>query len=112
MPTEKPSKPEDEFIHREEVHEISRTRAQKAKELATQERANAQELHYMKCPKCGGDLAPEISHAIEIDRCTDCAGVWLDDGELERLAGEDSQRLQDIVNLFRQVGQAKPISDT
>ncbi len=111
MSTEKPSKPENQFIRREEAQEITKTKAQKAKALAVLKRAEEQKLHYMKCPKCGGDLTTEISHALEIDRCTDCSGVWLDPGELERLAGEDSKMLQDIINLFRQVGAAKPISD-
>jgi hypothetical protein len=111
MSIEKPSKPEDQFIHREEVHDIIKTKARKAKELAAQERAKEQQLHYMKCPKCGGSLTTEVSHAIEIDRCIDCSGVWLDAGELEKIAGEDSKMLEDIIQLFRQVGAAKPISD-
>ncbi len=112
MSTEKPSRPEDEFIHREETQEIIKTQAQKAKELAAQKRAHEKELHYMKCPKCGGDLVTELSHALEIDRCVDCSGVWLDDGELQKLVGEDPKMLQDIVDLFRQVGAAKLTSDT
>ncbi len=111
MSTEKPSKPEEEFIHREEAQDASLQRALKEKEAEEQARTEAQKLHYMKCPKCGGDLKSEISHAIEIDRCTGCAGVWLDDGELEKLAGEDSQLLSEIIKLFRDVGKTTPISD-
>lgn len=111
MSTEKPSRPEDEFIRREEAEELAKKKVADEREATTQAREDAQKLHFMKCPKCGGDLAIEISHAIEIDRCKDCAGVWLDAGELEKLAGEDSNVLQDMVSFFRKVGEAKPISD-
>ncbi|MCM2372139.1 TFIIB-type zinc ribbon-containing protein [Aporhodopirellula aestuarii] len=40
------------------------------------------------CPKCGGRLeAGEYVYCsqIMIDRCVDCAGVWLDKGELAAL---------------------------
>ena len=38
----------------------------------------------MNCPKCGSTtLAPEKGALdIEIDRCPDCQGIWLDRGEI------------------------------
>ncbi|MFQ5787757.1 MAG: zf-TFIIB domain-containing protein [Thermodesulfobacteriota bacterium] len=39
---------------------------------------------------------------IKIDRCTSCNGVWLDDGELEKLAGpEEKSPIREIINLFK-----------
>ena len=31
---------------------------------------------------------------VEVDYCTDCAGIWLDAGELELLLGSDEQAKQ------------------
>ena len=42
--------------------------------------------HWMKCPKCGGQLKEENFHGVMVDRCGGCAGVFLDKGELELLA--------------------------
>lgn len=43
--------------------------------------------HWMKCPKCGGELE-EISFVdVMIDRCKGCSGIYLDAGELELLMG-------------------------
>ena len=37
------------------------------------------------CPKCGGEMRSQERSGITIDRCTECRGVFLDRGELERL---------------------------
>ncbi|MBI6546416.1 MAG: zf-TFIIB domain-containing protein [Cyanobacteria bacterium NC_groundwater_1444_Ag_S-0.65um_54_12] len=39
----------------------------------------------MRCPKCGGQLEVIQHENIEVDRCKDCSGIWLDAGELEYL---------------------------
>ena len=51
-------------------------------------RENEKQLHFMKCPKCGGDLA-EVAHGgVTVDRCGSCEGVFLDAGELEKVLGQ------------------------
>ena len=40
------------------------------------------ELH---CPKCAGLLETYSFHEILLERCSKCAGVWLDKGELEAI---------------------------
>ena len=37
------------------------------------------------CPVDGTHMAKEIVHMLVVDRCPQCHGVWLDEGELERL---------------------------
>ena len=32
----------------------------------------------MTCPKCHGPMQPTQFHGIEVDRCTDCGGLWFD----------------------------------
>ena len=39
----------------------------------------------MKCPKCGGELQPVVQDSIEVDRCTQCGGLWFDRMEADRL---------------------------
>ncbi len=40
----------------------------------------------MHCPKCTGqELVSETIEGVEIDRCPQCNGIWLDALELERL---------------------------
>lgn len=80
MPTdEKPSRNEEEYFARRNAELIKEQRARLDAARSSQDRA----AHYMKCPKCGGDLAEREFHHVRIDECQDCRGVWLDRGELE-----------------------------
>ena len=39
----------------------------------------------MNCPRCNCELAVENYRGIEVDRCPNCGGMWLDYGELDQL---------------------------
>jgi uncharacterized protein len=39
----------------------------------------------MICPTCKADMIVVEHHEIELDYCTECHGVWFDEGELELL---------------------------
>jgi Zn-finger nucleic acid-binding protein len=39
----------------------------------------------MECPKCGSPFESVIYAAIEVDRCTNCHGLWFDAMEREDL---------------------------
>jgi Zn-finger nucleic acid-binding protein len=41
----------------------------------------------VSCPKCKVILYPFTTSGIQVDFCTSCSGVWLDQGELEKLYG-------------------------
>ena len=76
-----PSRNEDEFFAKQDAELMKQLRAKQDKERAAQER----KAHFMKCPKCGGDLKEVEHHHVKVDQCTDCKGVWLDAGEIELL---------------------------
>lgn len=51
----------------------------------------------MQCPLCGDQaLEPHFRLGIEIDVCPNCKGVWLDRGELDRLAAEPPAQQPDL----------------
>ncbi|MFV2094577.1 zf-TFIIB domain-containing protein [Micromonospora sp. LOL_013] len=39
----------------------------------------------MNCPKCHGAMRQYERSGITVDQCTECRGIFLDRGELERL---------------------------
>jgi acetyl-CoA carboxylase beta subunit len=78
---DKPSKNEDEYFAREDAARMKKLREKETAERTGRERSS----HFMKCPKCGGTLHTELYHSIQLDRCPDCHGVWLDHGEMETL---------------------------
>ena len=82
---EKPSRNEEEYFARRNAELIKEQRAKLDESRLKQERAS----HYMKCPKCGGNLAEREFHHVRIDECPDCGGMWLDKGEMQMLAHVD-----------------------
>jgi len=102
MSSKKPTKTEDEYFAREDAEKAKRLKEQLKGESLEEQKQNIKTICYMKCPKCGGDLTEVVFRGIKIDRCTSCNGVWLDDGELEKLAGpEEKSSIREIINLFK-----------
>jgi uncharacterized protein len=44
----------------------------------------------MTCPKCGGEMRRYERNGVDIDQCTECRGIFLDRGELERLTDAET----------------------
>jgi hypothetical protein len=93
---DKPSKNEDEYFAKQSADLIKVRQEAAIKEQQESQRR----LHYMKCPKCGNDLRTEEYHGIEIDRCTECHGMWLDAGEAEDLLRREDEG---VINIFRSI---------
>ncbi len=83
--SDKPSRNEDEYFAKEDAERLKKLREQQTAESTARERKS----HYMRCPKCGGTLSTEEFDGVQIDRCPDCHGVWLDDGEIDILVKHD-----------------------
>ena len=44
----------------------------------------------LRCPKCDAAMRTFERNGIHIDRCTECGGLFLDRGELERLVDAEA----------------------
>lgn len=44
----------------------------------------------MTCPKCHGDMRVYERSGVTIEQCTECRGIFLDRGELEKLFEAES----------------------
>ncbi len=83
---------EDDWFRENEqklIEEVRLAREKREKERAEREalevRERLKELHFMKCPKCGHDLAEEEFLGIKLDRCGFCEGIFLEAGEMDQL---------------------------
>jgi hypothetical protein len=102
MSKDKPTKTEDEYFLKEDAEKIKRLKEKTRKEILEEEKRTIKDICYMKCPKCGGTLNEVVFRGIKIDRCSACNGVWLDSGELEKLAGsEEKSMIREVIDLFR-----------
>ena len=91
---------EDEYILRKEIEQRREAVRAKRAELAEDERSKLKELHWMRCAKCGAELHEVEFRGVKVDKCFACGGVYLDDGELEQLAGRPGW-FDSMVKLFR-----------
>ena len=82
---------EEEYFHRKNQELLAKKRAELDAQRQTQEAAQLKETHWMRCPKCGRQMAEEDRAGIKIDRCTGCGGVFFDAGELDLLLSAEGQ---------------------
>lgn len=102
MSADKPTKTEDEYFAREDAEKVKRLKEKLRQEILEEQTQDVKDICYMKCPKCRGDLNTIAFRGVNIDKCTVCNGVWLDNGELEKLAGhEEKSIIREILNMFR-----------
>jgi hypothetical protein len=100
-----PKKNEEEFFLKREAENLAARRAGADAARDAEERRT----HAMRCPKCGGHLAPEQYHAVTVDRCPDCKGIWFDAGEAEGLLDHEPGALTRLFgDLVRGVAGGRP----
>ena len=75
---------ENEYFRRKEQELIEKMRAK----LSSEEK----EASTLQCPKCHGNLVESDFAEIKIDVCNNCHGVWLDAGELARIAQHEESK--------------------
>jgi hypothetical protein len=99
--SKKPSENEEEFIARMEYERLKKIEEEKYKKLAEEEKKRLKELHFMKCPKCGMELIAIDYKGIEVDKCSECEGIWLDAGELEAVSRLEKSGIDKLFGVFR-----------
>ena len=97
----KPSENEEEYFARQELER--RRHVAKEAEAASleEERERHRLLHFMRCPKCGSELQEIAFGDVRVDKCFVCEGLWLDNGELEKLKAKEAGFATRLLNVFR-----------
>lgn len=76
---------EDQYFMKRDRELIDKMR--KEREAQAEEGAGASRL---RCPRCSAELSVHVLHGVSVDECPSCGGLWLDKGELETIAGRES----------------------
>jgi Zn-finger nucleic acid-binding protein len=58
----------------------------------------------LTCPKCGGEMRSYERNGVVVDQCTECRGIFLDRGELERLVDAEGAHYE------RELSERRPES--
>jgi hypothetical protein len=97
----KPSDSEEEYFARLEAEKRRRLAAERQAAMESDERERESKLHYMKCPKCGMQLEEIAFGDVRVDKCFNCEGLWLDNGELERIQTKEEGFMGRLLGAFR-----------
>ena len=97
----KPTENEDEYFVRREAERRRKLAAERQAKMEKEQRERERTLHFMKCPKCGMDLEEIAFGDVHVDKCFGCEGLWLDDGELERIQSKEAGFMGKLFNAFR-----------
>ena len=89
--TPAPTSTEDEFFAREDAEKKRKLALAVKEETAAAERERLRALHHMRCPKCGLGLQEVAFRGVDADLCFSCGGVFLDRGEIDRIARPDQK---------------------
>ena len=103
---ETPSRNEDEYFAKQDAELLKEMRSLLDKERSMLER----KAHFMKCPKCGGDLKEQTHDHVKVDVCPDCHGMWLDKGEMGILQHSHKgggNVIRGLLDLFQRSGAKK-----
>jgi uncharacterized protein len=101
MSANKPSHTEEEYFVRVEAEKKKKLIEEIRQKLSEEEKKRIRDLHWMHCPKCGMELHSFPFKGVTIEKCFGCHGIFLDDGELEKVAGEVGGFMEGLMSLFR-----------
>ena len=98
---DKPAKAEDEYFARLEFERSKKEIEARQATIKEEERARLKELHYMRCPKCGVEMAEIAFRGVKVDRCVSCNGIYFDGGEVDQLLAQSEGFLSRLVGIFK-----------
>jgi len=77
---------EDQYFAKRDRELIDRLRKSQGQEAQDA----LKDAAHMRCPKCGTHLRQRTLHGITTEECPSCRGMWLDQGELEKISGRET----------------------
>ena len=85
-------------FHEKDQQALQALRAQLDAKRAAAKAAAEKAAHWMRCPKCGGQMKESAMGSVMVDQCGSCGGVYFDAGEVDALlkAGHASPALEKL----------------
>ena len=93
---------EQDYFAREDAEKMRRLAAEQKRALAAEERRRLKELHWMRCPRCGMEMAPvKLRDDLTVDACFSCGGVFLKKPDIDIIAAPKQKGIMAaILNWF------------
>jgi len=75
----------EDYFRKRDHEKLKEYRGKLKKIQLTEEKEARKKLHFMHCPKCGAEMQIVKLEGIEVDKCSECIGIYFDNEELEKL---------------------------
>ena len=87
-------------FHEKDQEALKALRAQLDRKRADAKAAAEKAAHWMRCPKCGGQMKEVAMGPVVVDQCGSCGGVYFDAGELDALtkSGQASPAVSKLIS--------------
>lgn len=93
--------PESEYFGRINIGKMRRLAEEKCNKMAKEEKERLKQLHWRRCAECGMELEAIPFKGTTIHKCFNCNGVFLENGTLEKLCGEESHIIESLLDIFK-----------
>jgi formylmethanofuran dehydrogenase subunit E len=88
---DRPSEKEQEYFIRQDLERIKAMRDEHLLKQKEAERAKLKEIHFMHCAKCGQVMTTINLTGVDVELCSGCGGMYLDQGELAKLTEKNKR---------------------
>jgi len=95
-----PSDQEDEYFAKQEFERRKKALTEQERLGAAAQRQQILAVAKNRCPKCAAPLVTIRYRNVELDKCTECQGLWFDFGELDQVLTEESGFLGGLKRIF------------
>lgn len=92
---------ETDYFAREDLAKKHRLSEEKKRQHKKEYDEELKALHFMKCSKCGHDLETKRLSYIDIDQCTSCGAIVLDQDDIEKFIAEEKSILKAFIDFFK-----------
>lgn len=89
---------EEEYFFKKNLEWIQKKRKELDAKRRAREAEHSKAAHWMRCPKCGGQMAEISMGDVRVDECSGCKGIFFDKGELDLMYAE-----REAVGLFNRL---------
>jgi hypothetical protein len=91
---------EEATFKEKEREAIAALRAKLDAQRASAAESQAKSAHWMRCPKCGGQMTEKRHENVNVDVCGSCGGIYFDAGELDLLLKHEKEASTLLGRLF------------
>lgn len=97
----KPHDPEEEYFTKLEVEKKAKIAEKRQTQLQQKEIEELKKTHCMRCAGCGAELETVVFKGLSVHKCFHCGGAFLSKEAFQRLCGEESHFLDQVMDIFR-----------